>query len=53
MSFTYDDIDMTWSQEFFDAKRKKLISLPAKFQVHIISRNTFFNVSKGGWYIPP
>ena len=36
------------SQKFFSAKGERLISLPVKFQVHIISKSTFFNVSKGG-----
>ena len=32
----------TWSQKFFNAKRERLISLPVKFQVHIIRKSTPF-----------
>ena len=51
MSFTYDVIEFphgvlytAWSQQFFSAKQKRLISLPIKFQVRVHS----LNVSKGG-----
>ena len=56
MLFTYDLIDVAYgvlytssSKEFFSAKRKRLIWQPVKFQVNIISKSTFFNVSKGEW----
>ena len=50
MALTYDVIGVsphgvlytTWSQKLFSAKREKLISVPVKFEVHIISKSTFF-----------
>ena len=43
----------TWSQKFFSAKQEKLISSPVKFQVHIISKSTFFLLCQKGGGTPP
>ena len=60
MSLTYDVIDVSLGRtmndmvsKFFIAKRERLILLPVKFQLHIISRSTIFNVSKGARYTSP
>ena len=39
-------------KNYLYAKRERLISLPVKFQVHIISRSTFLTGQKGGGTTP-
>ena len=38
------ELQTTWSPKFFSAKWERLILLPVKFQIHIISRSTNFYV---------
>ena len=60
MLLTYDIMDVSLRHiinnmvlENFSVKRERIISLPVKFQLHIISRSTIFCVSKVGGTPPP